>query len=100
MLGEALEQWYSVPRPDLGLRYEIGVIAGSLGFGLGTLVAKLPAPHDGTVTVDETRCDSMTDHIVLPVSHTGMLTSFRVADEACRFLDTGRFTHGGRARIR
>ena len=100
LMGEALDQWYSVPRPDLGLRYEIGVIAGSLGFGLGTLVAKLPAPHDGTVTVAETRCDSATDHIVLPVSHTGMLASARVADEACRFFDTGRFTHGGRARVR
>ncbi len=94
MMGEALRQWYSLPRPDLGLRYEIGVIAGSLGFGLGTLVAKLPPPHDGTVTVEETRCDSMTDHIVLPVSHTGMLTSTRVADEVCRFLDVGRFNHG------
>jgi len=100
LMGSALEQWFSKPRPDLGLRHEIGVIAGSLGLGLGTLVAKLPPPHDGSVTVDETRCDSMTDHIVLPVSHTGMLTSNRVADEACLFLDTGRFTHGGRARSR
>ncbi len=94
LLGRTLAQWYESPRTDLGQRYEIGVIAGSLGFGVGSLVTQLPRPHDGTVSVAETRLPTMADHIVLPVTHTGMLTSARVAAATCAFLQTGRFARG------
>jgi len=33
----------------------------------------------------------MTDHIVLPVTHTGMLASASVAEHVVQFLNTGRF---------
>src|SRR5690606_40063960 len=36
---------------------QLGIIAGSGGRGLGRLVARLPAPHDGTVSVAETHLD-------------------------------------------
>jgi pimeloyl-ACP methyl ester carboxylesterase len=91
LLGRSLTQWYASPRTDLGQRHDIGVIAGSLGFGVGSLVAQLERPHDGTVSVAETRLPTMADHLVLPVTHTGMLTSTRVAREACAFLKSGRF---------
>jgi hypothetical protein len=35
-----------------------------------------------------------TDHIVLPVSHLGMLLSARVARETGSFLTEGRFSLG------
>jgi hypothetical protein len=91
LLGRSLVQWNEGARPDLGRRHDIGVIAGALGFGVGTLVARLPRPHDGTVAVSETRLPTMADHLVLPVTHTGMLTSARVAAETCSFLHSGRF---------
>jgi alpha-beta hydrolase superfamily lysophospholipase len=70
---------------------ELGVIAGSLSAGIGRFVSDLPEPNDGTVAVEETRIQGMTDHVVLPVTHTGMLASAEVADRTARFLETGRF---------
>ena len=70
---------------------ELGVIAGSTSAGLGRLVSDLPEPNDGTVAVEETRVEGMTEHIVLPVTHTGMLVSASVAEHVVRFLNSGRF---------
>ncbi len=70
---------------------DLGIIAGSTSAGLGRVVSDLPEPNDGTVAVEETRIEGMTDHIVLPVTHTGMLASAYVAEHVGRFLDTGRF---------
>ncbi len=54
-------------------------------------MSDLPEPNDGTVAVEETRIEGMSDHIVLPVTHTGMIMSASVADHVVRFLNTGRF---------
>jgi pimeloyl-ACP methyl ester carboxylesterase len=70
---------------------DLGIIAGSTSAGLGRVVSDLPEPNDGTVAVEETRIEGMTDHLVLPVTHTGMLASAPVAEYVVRFLDTGRF---------
>lgn len=70
---------------------EIGVIAGSMGLGLGRLFADLDADHDGTVLVEETMLPGAKDHIVLSTSHTGMLLSAEVAEQAKAFLREGRF---------
>jgi pimeloyl-ACP methyl ester carboxylesterase len=78
------------PREWRGHR-DIGIIAGSLGFGLGRLFADLNADHDGTVLVEETRLPGARDHIVLRTTHTGMLLSAEVAEQARWFLREGRF---------
>jgi pimeloyl-ACP methyl ester carboxylesterase len=73
----------------------IGVIAGDHAMGIGrVLVPGLAQPSDGTVSVGETRLAGARDHIVLPVSHTGMLFSSRVGDAVARFLRTGAFVPG------
>jgi hypothetical protein len=41
--------------------------------------------------VAETIADGLDDHCVLPVTHTGMLYSARVAEQVKQFLETGRF---------
>lgn len=74
---------------------ELGVIAGSTSVGLGRLVADLPQPNDGTVAVEETRIEGMTDHVVLPVTHTSMLVSAGVTEHVARFLRGGRFREKG-----
>ena len=72
----------------------LGVIAGCRGLGMGRfLVPGLPRPNDGVVTVAETRVPGMQDHIVLRVSHSGMLVSSRAAKQVCAFLKNGRFIH-------
>lgn len=78
------------PREWKGTR-EIGVIAGSMGLGLGRLFAELNTDHDGTVLVEETHLPGAKDHIVLSTSHTGMLFSAEVAEQAAFFLKEGTF---------
>ena len=91
-LGRSLPEWLESRRPALDRRLEIGVIAGRLPVGIGRLVAPdLPAPSDGVVSVAETRLPAMRDHVVLNVSHSGMLVSREVAHQICAFLRTGAF---------
>lgn len=74
---------------------EVGVVAGTLGVGLGRFIGRLPEPHDGTVSLDETRLAGATDECVLEVSHLGMLVSTEVAARVARFFATGRFADEG-----
>jgi pimeloyl-ACP methyl ester carboxylesterase len=92
MLGRSVREWFAAPAAEWTLTQELGVIAGTAGLGLGRLVApRLPSPNDGAVTVAETRLAGTREHLCLPVSHTGMLFSARVADCASRFLRSGSF---------
>jgi pimeloyl-ACP methyl ester carboxylesterase len=70
---------------------DIGVIAGSVPLGIGMLTGGPEFPHDGTVSVAETRLKNATDFVVLPVSHSGMLISAEVAHHVITFLRAGRF---------
>lgn len=70
----------------------LGIIAGTQSIGLGQFLAGFEEECDGTVGVSETRLAGATDHIVLPVSHMGMLVSPRVARETGLFLTNGRFS--------
>ena len=74
--------------------HELGIIAGRLAMGIGRIIPRLPLPNDGTVAVEETRLPQATDWISLPVSHTGLLLSARVADQVGAFLADGRFRRG------
>ena len=78
------------PREWSGRR-DVGVIAGSMGMGIGRLFARLDSEHDGTVMVEETRLPGARDHIVLAASHTGMLLSAEVAAQTRHFLEHGMF---------
>jgi len=70
---------------------ELGVIAGSLGLGLGRLVGVRGTASDGTILVDETRLSGMSQHLVLKVSHTGLPFSPTVAKQTGAFLSSGNF---------
>ena len=71
---------------------QLGVVAGNQPIGLGQFLAHFDEENDGTVAVSETRMPGAADHIVLPVSHLGMLVSARVAHETGLFLTQGRFS--------
>jgi hypothetical protein len=75
-------------------RREVGMIAGDRRAGLGQLSGALRGPNDGTVAVAETHDDRLTDHVVLPVTHSGMVFSAVVAQQAAHFLRAGHFQHG------
>lgn len=94
-LGRSIGEFMREPRLRLTSTHAVGVIAGSMGVGLGRVFAPgLVEPHDGTVSVAETRLPGAADHIVLPVSHTSMLLSRDVARQTAKFLREGRFDHG------
>jgi pimeloyl-ACP methyl ester carboxylesterase len=70
---------------------ELGIIAGTWPVGLGHLLLTFPDANDGTVAVSETELPGAKDRLCLPVTHSGMLLSARVAQEAGSFLEHGRF---------
>jgi hypothetical protein len=70
---------------------EVGMVAGNRPRGLGAFVARFAGPHDGTVSVDETRVPWLSDHVVLDASHSGLLVSAEAARQAIAFLRHGRF---------
>jgi pimeloyl-ACP methyl ester carboxylesterase len=89
ILREGLACWDGV-RP-------VGVIAGRVPVGLGALVGALEAPHDGTVSVAETRLEGIADHVVVPATHSGLAFSAEAAEQIVVFLREGRFRANGSA---
>ena len=71
--------------------HEIGIIAGDVPFGVGRFVAGFKEANDGTVAISETRLPGAKDHLVMPVSHNGMLISRDVVDQTAAFLQRGEF---------
>lgn len=69
----------------------LGVIAGTMPLSLGRLFGALPGANDGVVRVDETPVEGMRERVVLPVAHSGMLLSARVAAQVASFLSHARF---------
>ncbi|MEO7200956.1 MAG: alpha/beta fold hydrolase [Dokdonella sp.] len=87
VLLQGLSQWQ-------GTR-SVGVIAGARALGLGGMVGHLSKPHDGTVSVAETRLPGIADHCVVNASHTGLLISAEVAGLTAGFLHQGMFPRTG-----
>lgn len=93
-LGRSMREWLAAQKPAHYPGRDIGVIAGSMGVGLGRVVARgLPVPNDGVVAVTETELAAARDRIVLPVNHIGMLLSRSVARQSGAFLRDGKFDH-------
>lgn len=90
LLAGTPQEWSSPPR-------EIGVICGTRSFGMGRLLYRgLPRPNDGLLTVKESAFPDAREHLVLPVSHTGMLFSREVAERVGQFLVNGKFFSPGK----
>jgi pimeloyl-ACP methyl ester carboxylesterase len=91
LLGESEALWHEGRGARWTRPEPLGVIAGSLPLGLGRMAGRLPGVSDGVVRLEETEVEGMAGRIVLPVSHSAMLVSARVAAQAAAFLGTGRF---------
>jgi pimeloyl-ACP methyl ester carboxylesterase len=87
VVDEPASTWAS----DVCARRDVGVIAGNASIGLAQFVAEFEEDNDGTVAVSETQLSDARDHMVMPVSHNGMLLSASVADQAAAFLKRGEF---------
>ncbi|MFI4920711.1 MAG: esterase/lipase family protein [Gammaproteobacteria bacterium] len=71
---------------------ELGVIAGTHAFSINPFQPNIPPPHDGVVSVEETRISGAKDSIELPLAHTTMLFSNRLAEQVIIFLQRGDFS--------
>lgn len=81
--GGGLARW------DLG--FELGIIAGTRGVGVGMFISDLPEPNDGTVAVEETRIPGATDFRSLPLTHTQLMFDRTAARQVVHFLRHGHF---------
>jgi pimeloyl-ACP methyl ester carboxylesterase len=70
---------------------ELGIIAGTLPVGMGRLLLTFKEANDGTIALSETELIGAKARLCLPVTHSGMLLSASVAQEAGSFLEYGRF---------
>ena len=87
VVHEAANEWGS----HVCKKRDVGIIAGTLPLGFGKLFANFDGECDGTVAVSETNLEGAKDHLRIRVSHSGLLVSGDVADQAAAFLQRGEF---------
>lgn len=80
----------SVPKQLGPANFDVGVIAGNRTINF-ILSQFLPNPDDGKVSVASTCLKGMSDHIVLPYSHTFIIQRNKTLDQLTYFLKYGKF---------
>ncbi len=70
--------------------YELGIIAGNHTIDpISSTV--IPGDDDGKVAVERTKIEGMTDHIIIPATHTFIITNKTAMKQAVHFLQNGEF---------
>lgn len=88
--GSELTTYHAKSNPFPKMQHTCGVIAGNFCLDPFSYFI-LPRPHDGKVTIQSTKLEGMTDHIVLPCSHTFIITNKKVIEQIQYFLKHRKF---------
>jgi pimeloyl-ACP methyl ester carboxylesterase len=88
----------SVPNRLGAADFDVGIIAGTRSIKL-LLPSLVPDPSDGTVSVDSTRLEGMSDHLEMDVTHSFMMRNKRVIEQVIHYLEHGRFERAGQSRV-
>ena len=82
-----------VPAARLGpADYPVGIITGNRAVPWDLWFSKLiPGEDDGKVGVESARLEGMRDFLVVPYSHTFIMSRKEVIAQVLHFLETGRF---------
>ena len=70
--------------------YPVGIIAGNRSVD-PIMSTFLPKPHDGRVSVENTRLDGMADHIIVGTSHPWLIRNGRAIEQTITFVRDGSF---------
>ena len=99
------ESWYGPAGQQLGTRdgaihhtlgpvdFELGVIAGNRTVDPWFSWFLFNEANDGKVSIEGTKIQGMTDHIILPASHTFITKKPQTIYQAAYFLKHGCFAH-------
>jgi pimeloyl-ACP methyl ester carboxylesterase len=71
--------------------YAVGIIAGNRSLYPIASAFFLPKPNDGRVSVENTKLDGMTDHVVVSASHPWLVRNTSAIGHTIAFLRDGRF---------
>jgi pimeloyl-ACP methyl ester carboxylesterase len=80
-----------LPPPD----YAVGIVAGNRTIDPFASLFIVPRPNDGRVSVERTKLEGMTDHVVVPATHSGLLNHRHAIFQTISFLRDGRFERSG-----
>jgi len=80
----------SIPLQLGAVDYSVGILAGTRSIN-PFLSGYLPQPHDGTVSVESTKVEGMTDFRTVKASHTFIMRDDNVISHTIAFLDSGKF---------
>lgn len=89
--GCSLDTDHTHPPKQLGpVDYPVGVIAGDRVLNIITTFM-IPGPDDGTVSIESSKLDGMSDHCVVHADHTFIMMKGKSIKLTLRFLKTGTF---------
>ena len=71
--------------------YPVGIIAGNRSID-PVAATMLPKPHDGRVSVANTKLEGMADHVIVRTSHPWLVRNGEAIAQTMAFLRNGKFT--------